>query len=208
MELLLKDGSWQAHNNLAAAHLEWAANGGDKDKLVADALTQLEIASKKKDAAEIHANMASAYMMQEEYTKAYESLNKALEYAPSNQLKTDISTLKGVIEIRMANYEAAKTSLASGRTGAWALFDRGLAHLLSKDYTAANGFFADAAEKSDEVAADAYYYRAVGAARRNSPGDITSNLREAVQRDADLKDKALNDLEFSNYADAVGEAVQ
>ncbi len=203
-----KDGSWVAHNNLAAAHLEKATKTNSNQQLVADALTQLEIASKKKDAAEIHANMGAAYMMQQEYAKAYESLNKALEYSPSNKLKTDINTLKGVIEIRMANYDAAKASLASGKTGPWATYNRGLAHLLSKDYAAADSFFGDAAGKNDKIAADAYYLRAVTAARRNSPADITSNLAEAVKLNNDLKDKALNDLEFSDYANAVNEGVK
>ncbi len=203
-----KDGSWTAHNNLAAAHLEKAWKEGASNQAAADALTQLEIAAKKKDAAEIHANMGAAYLMQQEYGQAYESLNKALEYSPGNKLRTGISTLKGLIEIRMAKYDDAKSSLSSGRTGGRALFDRGLAHLLSKDYSAADTFFADAANANDAVAADAYYYRAVTAARRNNAADVTSNLAEAVKRDSSLKDKALNDLEFANHANAVSEGVK
>jgi len=203
-----KEGTWQAHNNLAAAHLQKAlVTPDERNQLVADALTQLEIAANKNDAAEVHANMGAAYIMQQEYQKAYESLNMAVEKGPSNALKTDINTLKGMLEIRMAEYDKAKASLASGRTDGTALFDRGLAHLLSKDYTAANTFFGDAA-KTEAIAADAHYYRAVAAARRNAPADITSNLREAVKRNKDLKDKALNDLEFANYANAVNEAVK
>ena len=202
-----KSGSWAAHNNLAAAHLQKGLVSTSRDKFAADALTQLEIAAKKKDAPEIHANMAAAYIMQQEYGKAYASLNEAMSRNPSNSLKQDINTLKGMIEVRQGNYDAAKTSLSSGRTDGTALFDRGLAHLLSKDYAAANTFFGDAA-KTEALAADAHYYRAVTAARRNSPGDITSNLAEAVKRNSKLKDKALNDLEFSNYANAVSEGVK
>jgi|GEM_PF-6324231 hypothetical protein len=35
-----------------------------------------------------------------------------------------------------------------------------------------------------------------------------SNLKAAVSIDVALKEKALNDLEFSNYADAVAEAIR
>lgn len=203
-----KSGTWVAHNNLAAAHLDLARSGaGNKDKLVEDALTQLGIAAKKKDAAEIHANMGSAYMMQAEYGKAYESLNKALEYSPSNALKADINAIKGAIEIRMANYDDAKTSFASASATDKANFDRGLAHLLSKDYVAADTFFGNATS-SKVIGADAYYYKAVTAARRNSASDVSANLREAVKLEPRLKDKALADLEFSNHANAVSEAVR
>ncbi len=203
-----KDGSWQAHNNLAAAHLDMARSGmGNKDQLVQDALTQLEIAANKNDAAEVHANMASAYMMQGEYAKAYESVNAALGKGPNNQLTAAINALKGAIEIRMAQYDAAKSSLASAATSDIVNFDRGLAHLLSKDYTAADTFFGDAAD-SDAIGADANYYRAVAAARRNSPADVTTYLAAAVKAEPSLKEKALADLEFTNYANAVNEAVK
>ena len=91
-----KDGSWAAHNNLAAAHLELALTTSDNAKLVEDALTQLEIAANKEGRApEIDANKASAYMMQGEYEKAYESLLIALDKDPSGSLKSDIKLLEG-----------------------------------------------------------------------------------------------------------------
>jgi len=202
-----KSGSWQAHNNLAAAHLQKGLVSLKREQLAADALTQLEIAANKNAAAEVHANMAAAYIMQNEFGKAYESLTAAFDKNPSNSLKADINTLRGMIEIRQGNYNAAKSSLSSGRTDGTALFDRGLAHLLSKDYAAADTFFGDAA-KTEALAADSHYYKAVTAARRNNAAEITSNLAEAVKRNSKLKDKALNDLEFANYANAVSEGVK
>ncbi|MEM9325238.1 MAG: hypothetical protein AAGA85_06270, partial [Bacteroidota bacterium] len=203
-----KDGSWQAHNNLAAAHLDKARMGmGNKNQLVEDALTQLEIAANKNDAAEVHANIASAYMMQGEYEKAYESITAAMGKGPNNQLAAEINAMKGAVEIRTGQYDAAKVSLASAGASDVVSFDRGLAHLLSKDFTAADTFFGEAAE-SKEIGAHANYYRAVAAARRNSPTDVTSYLLMAVQAEPSLKEKALADLEFTNYANAVSEAVK
>lgn len=203
-----KDGSWVAHNNLAAAHLDQARSGnGDASKLVEDALTQLQIASSKYNAPEVHANMASAYVMQGEYAKAYESAGTALGSNPSQALKADLNALRGAIEIRMGKYDEAKTSFASGSSSDNANFDKGLAHLLSKDYSTADTFFGDVTG-SDAVGAHAYYYRAVTAARRNAPADVTSNLKEAVKLDKSLKDKALADLEFAKYANAISEALK
>lgn len=203
-----KDGSWVAHNNLAAAHLDQARSGnGNTSKLVEDALTQLQIAAGKNDAAEVHANMASAYVMQGEFAKAYESAGAALSKNPTQALKADLNALRGAIEIRMGNYDAAKSSLASGSSSDNATFDKGLAHLLSKDYSTADTFFGDVTG-SDAVGAHAYYYKAVAAARRNAPADVTSNLIEAVKLDKSLKDKALADLEFSKFANAISEALK
>ena len=198
-----KDGSWVAHNNLAAAYLLRSMRGnGDVNQQIEDALTQLEIAANKNAAAEVHANFASAYTMQGEYGKAYEHATKALEKSPSQALRSDLNGLKGAIEIRMGNYDAAQTSLASATTSDNATFDRGLANLLNKDFSAADTFFGDATS-SKTIAADAYYYKAVTAARRNAPADVTSNLVEAVKLDSSLKEKALADLEFTKYASQI-----
>lgn len=203
-----KDGSWVAHNNLAAAYLQRTVNGdGDRNSQIESALTQLQIAANKNATAEVHGNFASAYAMQGEYAKAYESANEALGKSPSQSLRSDLNALKGAIEIRMGNYDDAKTSLASAATSDNATFDRGLAHLLSKDYSAADTFFGDASD-SKTIGADAYYYKAVTAARRNAPADVTSNLAEAVKLDSSLKDKALSDLEFVNYASQIQEALK
>ncbi|MBV6643832.1 MAG: hypothetical protein KI790_00195 [Cyclobacteriaceae bacterium] len=202
-----RGGSWIAHNNLAAAYLAKAKAGeGDKNKLVEDALTQLEIAANKNKTAEVAANMGSGYLMQGEYSKAYEALGEAESLSPSNNLKAEINGLKGAIEIRMGEYDKAKASFANAKSADKVNFDRGLVNLLSKDYAAANTGFDGATDGT--IAADAYYYKAVTAARSGNASDVISNLKEAVAKDSDLKDKALNDLEFVNFADAVGQAIR
>ena len=58
------------------------------------------------------------------------------------------------------------------------------------------------------MSSHAAYYSAVTAARSNNESGIKSKLKAAVSIDVTLKEKALNDLEFSNYADAVAEAIR
>ena len=201
-----RDGSWVAHNNLAAVYLDMARSDADnRAKLVEDALTQLEIAANKKSSPEVHANMASAYTMQKEYAKAYESLGKA-ESGASNALKSEINGMKGAIEIRMAQYDNAKASLVSAKNSDVTMFNRGLVNLLTGDFNGAINSFNGATDGS--IAADAYYYSAVASARGKNPTDVIKSLKEAVTRDSSLKDKALNDLEFVNFADAVAQAVR
>ena len=115
--------------------------------------------------------------------------------------------MKGAIEIRQAEYDKAKQSLAAASTSEAVTFDKGLAHLVSENYVSADTYFGEIAD-SKVLGAEANYYRAVTAARRNAPEDVTKYLVEAVKLDASLKDKALNDLEFSDYANQVSEALK
>jgi tetratricopeptide (TPR) repeat protein len=201
------EGSWVAHNNLAAVHLDLARQGADnRDQLVEDALTQLEIAANKNEnSPEIIANMASAYMMQGDAQKAYDVIADAEDNA-SNELMGDINAMKGAIEIQMGNYEDAKASLAAASESDVVTFNKGLVNLLTNEYS-------EAEEELDKItdgdlAAEAYYLKAVVGARQGRRSKVTDNLKEAVAKDSDLKDRALGDLEFTKYADAVAQSVR
>ncbi|MFY0688619.1 MAG: hypothetical protein JXQ90_15700 [Cyclobacteriaceae bacterium] len=200
-----RDGSWVAHNNLAAVYLEKAkTDASNRSKLVEDALAQLEIAANKSEAAEVQANLGSAYMMQGEYDKAYEALGNAS--TANNELKGDINSAKASIEIRNAKYDDAKASLASAGSKAEANFNRGLVSLLTAEYPAAQENFGKATDS--DYSAEAYYLKAVTAARTKNVQEIVSNLKEAVSKDSSLKDRALADLEFVNFADGVAQALR
>ncbi|MDH5607981.1 MAG: hypothetical protein OEY56_00750 [Cyclobacteriaceae bacterium] len=201
-----RDGNWVAHNNLAATYLDMARTDADnRQKLIQDALTQLEIAAKKKDAPEVNANFATAYLMQGEKDKAYDALTKA-EAGASNDLKSDINAMKGVVEIKNGKYDQAKASFASARNSDITNFNRGLANLLTDDYMGARNAFQSGIGGS--IDADCYYYMAVAAARSKNATEVIQNLKEAISRDASLKEKAMNDFEFVNFADALAQAVR
>ncbi len=201
-----KGGTWQAHNNLGAVHLEMAMEDADnREKLVQDAITQLEIAANKNKAPEVMANLGSAFVMQGDYEQAVGALAEA-EASASNELKADIYGVRGPIEIRNADYDKAKATLAGASNNEVTNFNRGLVSLLTEDWNGADDYFENILDSS--IGADASYYRAVTAARANRSGDVVSNLKDAVSKDASLKDKALADLEFSSFADAVAEAVR
>ncbi|MEO9870839.1 hypothetical protein [Ekhidna sp.] len=194
-----KSGAWAAHNNLAAAHIEMAKRG-DASKLDG-AATQLEIAMNKMgDAAEVQANMAAVQVMQGEYEAAYETLNGVS--SSSNDINGKVSAMKGAVEVRMAEYDKAKATFASATNGENVMIDRGLAYLLSGDYKMAD------AEFNQVERADAYYLLAVSAARQSNAAGVGSNLKKAVDAEPSYKDMALNDLEFTNFAEAVNEAVK
>lgn len=194
-----KSGMWQAHNNLAAAHLQMAKRG-DASKLDG-AATQLEIAmNKMASSPEVQANMGALQVLQGDYEAAYETLGGVS--SSSNDINGKVSAMKGAVEVRMAEYDKAKASFASAKNNENVMIDRGLAHLLSGDYPMAD------AEFKQVERADSYYLLAVSAARQNNASGVGSNLKKAVDAEPSYKDMALNDLEFTNFADAVNEAVK
>ncbi len=202
-----KSGSWQAHNNLAAVYLEMAKMDADNAaKLVQDATTQLEIAANKNNAPEVQVNMATAALMQGDYAAAAEAVAAAEEAGARNQLRADVMGIKGLLEIREANYSKASATLASATNTDETNFNRGLAALLDGKFDNADDFFENIVDSS--IGADASYHRAIVAARKNNATDVVAHLTDAVGKDAALKDKALSDLEFTNFADAVGQALR
>ena len=202
-----KEGIWVAHNNLATVYLQMAAqNGDDMAKNIQDALTQLDIASNKADHVEVHANRGTALMMQASYQESFEALSTAVSGA-TGDLKEALNASIGSIHIRMGDYEKASAALAAADDSEVANFNRGLAHLLGDNFDGANREF-NKINNSSSLSAHAAYYLAVTAARSNNESGIMSNLKAAVSIDVALKEKALNDLEFSNYAEAVAEAIR
>jgi tetratricopeptide (TPR) repeat protein len=202
-----KDGSWVAHNNLAAVYLNMAVqNGENMSKNIQDALTQLDIASAKTDHVEIHANKGTALMMQASYNESFDALSTAISGAKGD-LKEVLNAAIGSIHIRMGDYENASASLEAADDSDATNFNRGLAYLLGDNYIAASREF-NKIKTSSSLSAHAAYYNAVTAARSNNVSGLKSNLKAAVSEDTALKEKALNDLEFSNYADAVAESIR
>lgn len=203
-----KTGAWQAHNNLGAVYLEKAKKGeASATTLISDAITQFEIADKKSQAAEVDANFAAAYMLQGEYAKAEASLTTAEGETPSNSTASNIKGMKGSVLLMNGKYDAAKAAFASAAKSETVTFDTGLTQLLSGDFATAKTTLGGVTT-SEKLGAEANYLIAVASARQGNASDITTSLKAAVAKDPSLKDKALNDLEFVNYADAVAQAVK
>lgn len=197
-EATKKSDSWNSHNNLAAVYIAQAIESGDNAK--ADmALTQLEIANKKKESAEAYANLGSVYLMQGNAYKANDALKKASSLGTSNDVTKGINGVKGATEIIMAKYADAISSESSADNNATNAFNKGLAQLLNKDFQNAIGSFDDAIEMNS-MHAMANYGAAIANARLNKIDGVIKYIKGAVTLDPELKNKALNDLEFQAFA--------
>ena len=198
------DDSPVAHNNYGAVHLELAmdAEGSEMTTLVEQAITQFEISNKKSENAEAYANLATAYTMQGNYQKAYDASTKANEMSLSSENERGLMGVKGALEIMMGDYSEASTSLKNTSDSEVNMFNKGLALLLQGNFENAVSTFEEVAGKTSGkgVHAKSHYLAAVASARLGKESDVISHLGDAVSADADLKTKALNDLEFSNFS--------
>jgi len=197
-----KDPSWAAHNNLGAVYLEMAAQANseaDRNKYVDMAISQLDIAKNKNAAVEVHINLAVAYTMQGNDAKAYETIQAAAKKGASGETGEGLNSVKGSLEIKMAEYQQAISSTSNGNETADNLFNKALAQLLNEEYQNAITSF-DQVNEVESDYADAYYGAAIANAGMQNEDGMASNLKKAVEIDPTLKQAALDDLVFQQYA--------
>ena len=198
-----KEDTWVVHNNLGAVNLEMAmtANGGQKDQYIASALNHFQISNQKNANVEAQANMGMAYAMQGNHQGAIDAFTSALGMNPGNDTRMGVNGAKGAIEIMLAQYENANRSLGGASNASVDQFNKGLAQLLRKDFRNAQTTF-EAVIAADRGFVWAHYAAAVAAARQQNENKVVEHLRNAVNADASLKQKALADLEFRNFANS------
>ncbi len=122
---------------------------------------------------------------------------KAAElFAKSTAAGSDVKYNMGIIDIQNGNYGSANSNMAGMNT-----FNAALAKMLGGDAAGAQTIL-DASPEKDT--AKGHYLAAIIAARTNNGDAVRNQLAMAVQQDASLKDKAMNDLEFRAFKDNLG----
>ena len=86
---------------------------------------------------------------------------------------------------------------ASAAYGKKATNNAAVQQILNEDYASARQTLANVAEPNATTA----YLMAVVGARTNDRATVYANLKEAIARDADMKAKAANDIEFAKFAE-------
>lgn len=116
----------------------------------------------------------------------------AMDYLNQAGSGQEVSYNKGLIQVQNGDYDAAIGSMGSYNT-----FNVALVKCLNGDNSGATA----ALDNSGDDSAMAYYLRAIIAARGNAGSSVISNLTKAIEKDASLKDKAMEDLEFVDFKD-------
>ena len=202
LSLTKKTESWHASNNLGAVYLSqaMAAPKSQKDGLVEKALSQLNISVKKKETAENLNNLAVAHTMKGNRTEAKEFAQKALKASKDKELTKQIKSNLAPQHIRDGEYSEAVNLLSSSTLSPTSNFNMGLAQLLSKDFETAKGNLNKA--NTDGQIANSYYAAAVAAARTSDESTMAARLKKAIELNADLRTRAIDDLEFKRYWEA------
>lgn len=136
--------------------------------------------------ADVNYNAAVAAMADNDLAKAEEYLGKAAGTS------ANLSAAMGTFYTMKGDYNNAKKAYGANATN-----NAAVQQILNEDYVAARQTLANVAEPNATTA----YLSAIVAARTNDRDGVYANLKTAVAKDASLKTKAAEDIEFAKYAD-------
>ena len=168
---------YRSHNNLGIVYFE-QGNVPEARRCYAKAL---QLAPNN---ADVNYNAGVAAMADNDLAKAEEHLGKAAG------TDGDLSAAMGTLYTMKGDYTAAAN--AYGKT---ASNNAAVQQILNEDYAAARQTLA----KVEAPNATTAYLAAIVGARTNDREAVYANLKLAIQRDATLKAKAQNDIEFAKY---------
>jgi tetratricopeptide (TPR) repeat protein len=105
------------------------------------------------------------------------------------------------MQIKAAQYPQAISTLSNAGQSTDVLFNRALAQVLNKEYDKALATLTEVTTANDQDAL-AYYVAAIAAARLKREDQLAAAVSKAISLNADLRAKALQDLEFNAYANS------
>ena len=133
---------------------------------------------------DVNYNAGIAAMAENDLVQAEQYLGKAAG------TKGDLKAAMGTLYTMKGDYAAAKTAYGQEATN-----NAAVQQILNEDYAAARQTLARVAKPNATTA----YLAAVVGARTNDRDAVYSNLKVAVERNAQMKAKAQNDIEFAKY---------
>jgi len=133
---------------------------------------------------DVNYNAGIAALAENDLVQAEQHLGKAAG------TKGDLKAAMGTLYTMKGDYNAAKTAYGQEATN-----NAAVQQILNEDYAAARQTLARVAKPNATTA----YLAAVVGARTNDREAVYSNLKVAVQRNAQMKTKAQNDIEFAKY---------
>ena len=136
--------------------------------------------------ADVNYNAGLAAMADGDLEKAEEYLGKAAG------TQGDLNAAMGTLYTQKGDYNAAKKAYANEATN-----NAAVQQILNEDYAAARQTLDNVKEPNATTA----YLKAIVAARTNDKEAVYANLGVAIAKDASLKDRAAQDIEFAKFAE-------
>lgn len=172
-------GDYRAYNNMGMIQFK-QGNIADARRSYGKAL---EI---EPNNADVNYNAGIAAMAGHDLAKAEEHLGKAAG------TQGDLNAALGTLYTMKGDYAAAKNAYGKSATN-----NAAVQQILDEDYAAARQTLNSVQEPNATTA----YLLAVVGARTNDREAVYANLKVAIARDADMKAKAANDIEFAKFAE-------
>ena len=172
-------GDYRAYNNMGLIYFE-QGNIAEARRAYSKAL---EIEPNDPD---VNYNAALAAMADNDLAKAEEYLGKAAG------TKGDLKAAQGTYYTMKGDYKAAKEAYGNSATN-----NAAVQQILDEDYAGALQTLNAVKEPNATTA----YLLAVVGARTNDRDAVYANLPVAIERDANMKAKAANDIEFAKFAE-------
>ena len=201
-----------AYENLNVEEMLYAAT------LVSDVTKKIEVymkAGEKFNCARGYNNAAYLHLMNKDAAAAKAALDKV----PADQKIPAVTNNRGCVALLEGNYdEAEKLFTEAADAGNEVKYNLGIIAIIKNQYPAAAEYFAGTDSFNQGLAlllnakveaakntfakvetAKGYYGRAIVGARLQEEATVLDNLRTAIGKDASLKDRAKDDVEFRNY---------
>ena len=136
--------------------------------------------------ADVNYNAGLAAMADGDLAKAEEYFGKAAG------TQGDLNAAMGTLYTQKGDYNAAKKAYGNEATN-----NAAVQQILNEDYAAARQTLDNVKEPNATTA----YLKAIVAARTNDKEAVYANLGVAIAKDASLKDRAAQDIEFAKFAE-------
>ena len=170
---------YRAYNNMGMIYFA-QGNVAEARRCFAKAL-QLE-----PNNADIHYNAGIAAMAENDLAQAEQHLGKAAG------TEGNLNAAMGTLYTMKGDYAAAKNAYGNAPSN-----NAAVQQILNEDYAAARQTLAKVAKPNATTA----YLAAIVASRTNDRNAVYSNLKLAIERDAQLKATAKTDIEFAKFAE-------
>ncbi|GGF14205.1 tetratricopeptide repeat protein [Hymenobacter cavernae] len=195
-------GRWEAYYNLGVVlqlRSEKEVNPKVERAYLRRAATNFILAAHRNPTAAVFYRAASAYHRAGDRLEALQSYDYAIKLGGSRPMLYKVFADKAALEIEIGQLDDALGSLSYSNKTYQNLMNRALVHLLKGDHGGATVLYYEASllKPNDALA---YYCQAVVAARAKNETVLGQQLRHAVQLDRGYANRAVEDLEFQDYA--------
>ncbi|QDA62386.1 tetratricopeptide repeat protein [Hymenobacter jejuensis] len=195
-------GSWQAYHNLGVVLLQRSEKEvSDKVRraYLRRAATNFTLAAHRNPTAEMFYHVAAAYHRANDRLEALQNYDYAIKLGGTHPILDKVFADKAALEIEIGQLDDALGSMSYSSKTYQNTMNRGLIYLLKDNYPGAAKFYQEALvlKPNDPMA---YYCLAVIAARTKNEAEMGQQLRRAVQADRAFAQRAVEDLEFRDFA--------